>query len=60
MTDQRAISPRDRPDERRFALESAARISAASAAPKKTLFDKMEAFVSRLSSGTTSGTASPA
>lgn len=31
-------------------MESAARISAASAAPKKTLFDRMEAFVSRLSS----------
>ena len=32
------------------ALESAARISAAAAPPKKTLFEKMEAFVSRLSS----------
>lgn len=31
-------------------MESAARISAASSAPKKTLFDRMEAFVSRLSS----------
>ena len=31
-------------------MESAARISAASSAPKKTLFDRTEAFVSRLSS----------
>lgn len=32
------------------ALEAAARISAASAAPKKTLFDRVEAFISKLSS----------
>lgn len=32
------------------AMETAARINAASSAPKKTLFDHMEAFVSRLSS----------
>ena len=31
-------------------MEQAARINAASSAPKKSLFDKMEAFVSRLSS----------
>ncbi len=31
-------------------MESAARINAASSAPKKTMFDRMEAFVSRLSS----------
>ena len=45
-----AQSAPEKTEQAETGMEQAARINAASSAPKKTLFDKMEAFVSRLSS----------
>jgi hypothetical protein len=50
MTTSAPSAPESAESRAETGMEQAARINAASSAPKKTLFDKMEAFVSRLSS----------